>query len=160
MVDENSLAAANTAEGVVGELTWFLGPVLGFLVLVLSSPEWAFVLNAVTFLLSHAPDPSPAAAPGHAGDRRGRPSGPRTFLGQLDEGLAVVRTSPDLLVLTGLVCAVLFAYGIEQVLHVLVAQDRLGIGANGLGWLTAAIGVGSLLGVALHHEDRQDRADR
>jgi len=55
-----------------------------------------------------------------------------------------VRGRADLLVVIGLSVAVLFAFGSEQVLHILVASERLGIGAKGLGWMTAAIAVGGL----------------
>ncbi len=145
VVDENSLAAANATGAMVAQVTWSLGPVLGAVVLAVSSAEWAFVLNAATFLASallltrlRLPATGPAGRPRKAVDRP-------TFLGQLQEGLATVRSVPDLVIVTGLIAASFFTFGFEQVLHVLVAEDRLGLGADGLGWLTGAIGVGGLL---------------
>jgi MFS family permease len=142
VVDEGSLAAANAVESIVGQVTWFLGPALGGLVLSLSSAEWAFVANAVTFLVSAALLIGLRLPP----LRRDIDDGEHvtSFFGQLREGVTVVRRAPDLVALIALVGAVLFAFGFEGVLHVLVAKDRLGIGAEGLGWMTAVIGVGGL----------------
>jgi MFS family permease len=146
VVDERSLAAANAAEGAAGQITWFLGPAIGALVLALSTPAWAFVVNGATFVVSALllvrlrlrPLPTEGA-----GERR--PS----FFDEFREGLSVARGIPEVVVVIGLSAAALFAFGFEQVLHVLVAQDRLGIGAKGLGWMTAAMGVGGLAAAPL-----------
>jgi MFS family permease len=142
VVDEDSLAAANAVASAVGQVTWFLGPALGSLVLQAASPAWALVANALAFFAS-AILLLGLRLPGHARIASGE-RGP-SFLVQLREGGVIVRRDPDLLVLLGLVSAVLFAYGFESVLHVLVASDRLGIGAAGLGWMTAAVGIGALV---------------
>ena len=55
VVDEQSLAAANATESVVGQITWFVGPALGAFVLAVSSAEWAFVVNSATFLVVGPP---------------------------------------------------------------------------------------------------------
>ena len=62
----------------------------------------------------------------------------------VEQGMAVVRADPGLVALIGFVSAAVFLFGFEQVVHVLVA-DRLGMGANGVGVLGAAVGVGGLL---------------
>jgi MFS family permease len=141
VVDEKSLAAANAAESVVGQVTWFLGPAIGSLVLSVSSPAWAFVVNGGTFLVS-ATLLVGLRLPPVPTEEQSEETG--SFVGQLREGVSIVRHEPDLVVLLGLVAAVLFAFGFETVLHVLVAKDRLGLGAAGLGWMTAAIGVGGM----------------
>ncbi len=46
--------------------------------------------------------------------------------------------------MTVLLVAVMFAYGIENVVQVLVVQDRLGWDAGGVGVLSACLGVGGL----------------
>jgi MFS family permease len=96
VVDEHSLAAANAIEGVVGQVTWFIGPALGALVLVIGSVEAAFLLDAATFAVSAAllvrlrlPSLSPE------GEVR------RSFLGQFRDGVASVRDSPDLIAILG-----------------------------------------------------------
>jgi MFS family permease len=140
VVDEQSLAAANATESAVGQVTWFLGPALGSLVLAVSTPAWAFVANGITFTISASLllGVRLPALEERAGERHS------SFVAQLREGVEVVRHTPDLVVLLGLVSAVLFAFGFEEVLHVLVAEDRLGIGAAGLGWMTAFMGIGGL----------------
>jgi MFS family permease len=47
-----------------------------------------------------------------------------------------------IMIVTG---AILFQVGVEQVVHVLVAEDRLGMTADGVGVLSAAVGVGGLV---------------
>src|SRR5262245_56294042 len=141
VVDEDSLAAANAAESLVGQITWFAGPAIGAFVVTVASPAWALVVNGGTFLASAAILLGlrlPKAAVEEATVR-----GP-SFVGQLREGLTIVRGAPDVIVIIGLVSAVLFSYGFESVLHVLVAKDRLGVGAAGVGWMTAMIGIGGL----------------
>lgn len=56
-----------------------------------------------------------------------------------------MRTDRGLAALLALVCALLFTFGMEQVLHVLVAVDRLGLGAEWVGVMGATIGAGGLL---------------
>ena len=52
------------------------------------------------------------------------------------------------------------ARGFELVLLVLVARDRLGMGAEGVGVLNAAIGVGAIVGDPAHRAHRSRRSDR
>ena len=144
VVDERSLAAANAAESIVSEVSWFLGPALGALVLVVASAEWALVLNAVAYLASASILVRLRIPTDGLAVERSEDVASDSFAGELREGVDVVRGRPDLLVVIGLSVAVLFAFGCEQVLHVLVASERLGIGAKGLGWMTAAIAVGGL----------------
>ena len=64
--------------------------------------------------------------------------------GGVVNGLAVVRTEPGLVALIAFASATMFLFGFEEVVQVLVAED-LGMGANGVGVLAAAVGVGGLL---------------
>ena len=65
------------------------------------------------------------------------------------EGLSSVTEQPGLSLMTFLVFLFNLARGFELVLLVLVAQDLLGLGSEGVGLLNAAIGVGALLTVPL-----------
>ena len=65
--------------------------------------------------------------------------------GQLAEGLRTVRAEPGLAALIAFSSVVVFLYGFEQVVHVLVATNRLGMSASGVGVMGAAIGVGGLV---------------
>lgn len=61
------------------------------------------------------------------------------------DGGREVRRSPGLLALMVLTSALLFQVGAENVLHVLIAKDVLGKGADWVGVMAAAMGVGGLL---------------
>ena len=64
---------------------------------------------------------------------------------QLAEGLQTVGAESGLAALIAFSSVAVFLYGFEQVVHVLVATDRLGMSASGVGVMGAAIGVGGLI---------------
>lgn len=64
---------------------------------------------------------------------------------QVTDGFRTIRGDRGLIALIAFSSAVVFVYGFEQVVHVLVATDRLDMSASGIGVLGAAIGVGGLL---------------
>jgi MFS family permease len=142
LVPESDLAAANAAEATVGQLAWFIGPAVGAALASWAGPEPAFIVNGATFALSAllvgrigdigrgAPAPDDEPAPG--------------ITRQILEGVQAIRASDGLAAMTVLLVAVMFAYGIENVVQVLVVQDRLGWDAGGVGVLGAFLGVGGL----------------
>jgi predicted MFS family arabinose efflux permease len=145
LVHEDDLSAANAAEGVVGQLAYFVGPALGGLVVAVGGTAVAFVANGVTFaasagLLAHI------GAVGGQG-RRTEPSSDHGSgaMAQLAGGLRTIRAEPGLGALIAFTSAIVFLYGFEQVVHVLVATERLGMSPSGVGVLGAAVGVGGLL---------------
>ena len=159
LVGEDDLAAANALESVVAQVSYFAGPALGALVVAVTDPGTAFAANAVTFLISAAlvlkagpmgGGRHPRGVDGQSG------SGPaevaelvvsevhESLWGGVVKGLAVVRTEPGLVGLIAFASATMFLFGFEEVVQVLVADD-LGMGANGVGVLAAAVGVGGLL---------------
>jgi predicted MFS family arabinose efflux permease len=152
LVDEASLAGANAAIGSATEITFAVGPALGALVLVTTSSSVAFVVAGVIFgasALAVVPIRSSTggrryADVGAASDRARTSFGYRA---QLREGLAALGGNAALLVVTSLVVATFVTFGFERVLHVLVADQRLGIGAQGVGLLAAGLGAGALLAV-------------
>ena len=54
LVAEDDLAAANAAESIVGQISYFVGPALGALVVAVADPGTAFLVNGLTFLASAA----------------------------------------------------------------------------------------------------------
>ena len=145
LVHEDDLAAANAAEGVVGQLAYFIGPAFGGLVVATAGAGTAFAVNAFTFVVSAVL----LARIGQVGGGRDgvaadapKPPGART---QIVEGLRTVRAQPGIAALIAFSGTVVFLYGFEQVVHVLVATNRLGMSASGVGVLGGAIGVGGLL---------------
>lgn len=156
LVGEDDLAAANAAESVVGQLTYFAGPALGALVVAVTDPGTAFAANGLTFLVSAA---LVTRAGPLGGGRRRRdasredPQGPvdivvtdtaESLWSGVAKGLVVVRSEPGLIALIAFASATMFLFGFEEVVQVVVADD-LGMGANGVGVLGAAVGVGGLL---------------
>jgi MFS family permease len=157
VVDEDDLAAANAAEGVIGQVAFFAGPALGALVVAVADPAVAFAVNGATFAVS-------ALLLGRAGSLGGRQvSGSEATTGAsdadadddgdaeqsiwrdvLDGGREVVGSAGlvALMVITGIV---MFQVGGERVLHVLVAQDLVGRDADWVGVMGAALGVGGLV---------------
>jgi MFS family permease len=145
LVPESDLAAANAAEATIGQLAWFVGPAVGAALVSWAGPEPAFVINGVTFGVS-------ALFVGRIGDigRGARvtadDAGEKTpsIARQIVGGAKAIRSTDGLVAMSGLLVAMMFAYGIENVVHVLVVRDRLGLDAGGVGVLSASLGVGGL----------------
>jgi len=150
VVGETDAAAANALDGVVRQIATFLGPLLGVAVLWLGSPSWAFACNAITFALSGLLFLRVKPLAGPPPDARIHQSGRSGWSWEaMREGLTSVTDQPGLSLMTFLVFLFNLARGFELVLLVLVAQDLLRLGAEGVGLLNAAIGVGALLSVPL-----------
>ena len=143
LVDESRLAPANSLITTVDSLALALGPALGGLLLVVAdSPAVAFAVNALTFGLSalllarletgsrSVDSAENEAVPLHR---------------QLAEGVAAITSSISIMLLMGLMLAATFIYGEEGVLYPLVSEDLLGTGAEGVGFLFAALGAGGML---------------
>ncbi len=145
VVGEARAAAANALDGTIRQIATFLGPLAGALLLAIGEPSWAFALNATTFLLSAAlispvtelGGPPPGAQHVAEAVRAG-------WWVAFAHGLDSVRAQAGLPLLTVLVFVMSTARGFEMVLLVLAARDRLGQGAEGVGLLSAAIGVGAM----------------
>jgi MFS family permease len=151
LVGEDDLAAANAAEAATAQVAWFVGPALGAAAVALSGASLAFWLNAATFTLSAV---LMAGIGDVGGGRRAGVDGeshePETgMVRQLLDGVGAVRKVPGLLVLTLILVFVMFTYGIESVVQVLVVRDRLGEEASGIGILTACIGIGGMAAIPL-----------
>ena len=152
LVPEDDLAAANAAEASIGQLSWFAGPAIGAALVALSSPSTAFFVNGATFvvsavLVSRIGDVGRGATDSGDGGDSGDAAGTPGTVAQLAEGVRAIREVPGLAALTLLLVAVLFAYGVEQVVTVLVVQERLGLPADRIGVLSACLGAGGLLAV-------------
>ena len=149
LVAEQQLAATNTFISTVENLALIVGPALGGLLLVLGPPALPIALNAVTFLASAAFTAaiSFSGRPGELDD--GSPAESQSFLAELAEGLRATLSDRVVAVLVLFTSAVTFVYGFELVYLVFVAKDRLGLGAAGVGYLNASIGLGGALGAFL-----------
>ena len=139
------LPRANAALGGVIQVTWVVGPAVGAAAVVVS-PAFAFALAALAL----------AGAALGAGAIRGdtRGSGvsvelPRSPPQMLRDGALALRSAPGAVSLLVLMMGVELVFGFELVAHVAVAAERLEIGPQGAGWMTAFVGLGGVLGASL-----------
>lgn len=145
VVDDGDLPGANAARSAVTGLGIIVGPALGGLLLLIGSPAVAFAVNALTFGLSAVALLSIRAGLFRSARSTGRPAG---LLRGMAQGAAALRAHPEAMRLVGadIICSVL--YGTQTVL-LLVVSRRIGLGAEGYGYLFASIGAGGLAGAAL-----------
>jgi MFS family permease len=136
----DELTAANVVGNTIISVGMFLGPAIGGILLALSGPAAAFALNGALFLwsaifIAQVPRDKPP-------ERTERPR----FLPELMAGFTAVLEKPALRVVIGLSTAQTIADGTLEVLLVVLALQVLHTGNGGVGWLNAAIGIGSILG--------------
>jgi MFS family permease len=147
VTDERELGPANSAWSSLDNLAFVVGPAVAGLLIAIGGLTAAFALNAASFgviavvlwrLPSGAQRSLPAVASATAPDgpapdvpSAGRPG--RLPLRPL-AGLALIDVASG------------FAAGGIGILTVVLATSQLGAGADGTGYLNAAIGVGGLLG--------------
>jgi len=140
--DESELGPANSAWSSLDNLAFVIGPAIAGVLIAIGGLTAAFLLNAASFAVIAAVlwrlpaevgsrHPEPGAAPATRGPTSDAPA--RVPLRPL-AGLALID------VVAG------FAFGGLGILTVVLASRQLGAGADGTGYLNAAIGVGGLLG--------------
>jgi hypothetical protein len=142
VVGEDDLVAANALNGTLENVIVIAGPGIGAVLLLLGSPALVFAVNAASFVVSAAivsrirvrSRPVDVTAEGAAGPLRQMALGVRTIV-----RLRAAR------VLVAFCALVSFVYGTDSVLFVGVSEHRLGLGAEGFGYLMAALGSGGIL---------------
>ena len=136
----DELTAANIVSNTISSVGMFAGPALGGLLLALSGPAAVFAFNGAVLVWSalwivQVPRDSPP-------ERAERPR----LLPELTAGFRAVLRKPALRVVVGLTGAQTLTSGALEVLLVVLALQLLHAGNAGVGWLNAAIGVGSIVG--------------
>jgi MFS family permease len=159
------LTAANAVGSTVESLAMFVGPAIGGLLLIYTTIPVVLLVNAVTFVWSallvlsiarsdakaapaSAVDPPDPAGP--ATDTEG-PADPEddaaeSFWTQSVAGIKTLLAHPDLRLVTLLYCAQTVVAGASIVFEVTMADELLGTGAAGVGYLDSVLGVGALVG--------------
>ncbi|MDQ3660462.1 MAG: MFS transporter, partial [Actinomycetota bacterium] len=111
-----------------------------------ASPVAAFVVNSATFMVSALmlagvstlprveDEQAPEVVPLHR---------------QFAEGVRAITSSTTIMLLIALTLVATFIYGLEGVLYPLVSENLLGTGAEGVGFLYAALGAGGVLAAGL-----------
>lgn len=124
--------------GIIG------GPIVfGFVFLI--GPEYPYLVAAVGFGLAMIVALTIKAPPI---ERLAKATGYRQAIGNATEGLRLIRRNP---ILGGAITLDLFAVLLGGAVALLpaIADERLGVGAVGLGWLRASIGVGAAVTAAV-----------
>ena len=135
------LAASNVAALTFESSAVLLGPAVAAVLLEVSGPAAVFAACAAASLFSFVAMAGvhPAALP----DPLGEPAG---VVWELREGARALWRNRPVRLVVGLFGAQAFVRGGLGVLLVIVAIDLLGIGESGVGLLTAAFGVGGVVG--------------
>jgi MFS family permease len=149
MVPGAELARANALRAAINQGAVVLGPALGALMLVATTPALAILLNGVTFVISAVSLLSLRAgalfaAPRTRDDRHDRPS----VIGDILVGARAMRGAPAALRLIAADTLCSAVYGMLTVTFVLVSR-QFGAGNSGYGLLLAAYGVGGVVGASL-----------
>jgi len=138
--DRRDLQNAIALNSTMFNLARVVGPAIGGVILAAVGAAWCFFLNGVSFV---------AVLIALAEMRLNEPIQPprtRHFLAEIGDGLRYVRDASVIRVLVAMV-SVLSIFGFSySVLMPAYAVDVLGVGEAGLGALSAAAGVGALIG--------------
>ncbi len=144
LVPGPELQRANARRSAVGQAAIVAGPALGALVLIVSTPPTAMLLNAVTFIASAVAVWSIGSRPAFV------PSGAATetvggVLGGIVAGAQALWAAPAAirLIAADIVCSAV--YGTLTVLFVLLGR-QIGAGNGGYGLLMGAYGIGGVIG--------------
>lgn len=142
---ESGLAAANAMVSTVRQLMTFIGPLVGAVVVEVWSPTVAFAVNAGSFAVAAT---LIASVDGLSGRRRVDDESIAEhrahWVHDIKAGWHEMTQRAGLTVITVLVFAMYVARGAELMLFVLLADQRLDLGAPGVGVLTGAVGLGAL----------------
>jgi MFS family permease len=140
MVGADKLRNAVSLNSVLVNVARTIGPAVAGLLIASAGEGWCFLLNAVSFVAVIASllrlDTSQISSSPSSGREPG----------QLREGLRYVRSTPELAVPLAMMALVgALAYEFQVTLPVM-AERALHAGASGYGFMTAAMGVGAVLG--------------
>ena len=159
VVDRTELGAANALSSATWSVMLALGAALGGLVAGGWGIQPAFVIDALTFLLSAVFLSRIAYV--HRAERVQGDMHPRVLLGQYIDGLRYLKNHADILIISLHKAAfALVATGAFQVVQVGIAEEVFVIGEGGgisLGLLYAAAGIGTGLGPIIARRFTGDR---
>ena len=163
------VTAGNAVSTIIDGLGVLIGPLLAGLVLIAGQPGQVFVVCALLVTVStvlayrlrpHRPEEIVKATSGRSSQTAttddvaappggARPAQPRPPQPSLFEGIRQVSRDTDQRLLVVMLGARYVMIGAIDVLLVLLAIEVLGIGGSGAGYLTAAAGLGGVLGGVL-----------
>jgi MFS family permease len=143
-VPAGELQRANALRSAIGQGAIVVGPALGAVVLLATSPAAAILLNGLTFIASAAAILTIPAGPGFAAPVAAAGSA-ASVLDDVVAGARALRGAPAAvrLLCADVLCSAV--YGMLTVTFVLLSR-KLGAGNSGYGLLLGAYGIGGLIG--------------
>lgn len=141
LAGEKELAAANALDGLIQNLVVAVGPALGAALLLLGPAQYAFAVNAASYVVSAMLLVGLRARSRATDVTEEGTAGP---LRQMKVGFAAVAHSGQARLLVTFCALVSFVYGTDTVVLVAVAHTQLHTGALGLGYLLAGLGIGGV----------------
>lgn len=148
--DPEELVGANVAATAAEAVGGLVGPLLASLLLVTGGPATVCLGAAIGLVVAvgsaigvRPPPVVPVARPSGDGSRVG------ALAREVSSGMRILLGQPGLRLIAISATVQTFVRGALGVLVVVLAFDVLGVGDEGVGWLTAAIGFGGLVGAAL-----------
>lgn len=144
LVRDEDLTGANSIIQTIENVTLAAGPIAGGLLVSATGPDLAYVINAVTFLISAA---LIVRIPGRLLQRVTAVG--HGFRRDLAEGFALIRRSRALLTVLAAWNVVMLATALENVAEVVLAKDAFDAGDFGYGLLVGMTGLGLALGSLL-----------
>jgi MFS family permease len=138
------LTAANLTSTTLESVGFFAGPAFGGLLLAATSAGVVFATTAFMFLWSAL-----MISRLRVGEDRGHGAVAHGILRETLTGFREVVTERGLRLVVGLYGAQTLVAGIMRVLLVVTALRLLDLGASGVGFLNAAVGVGALVGILI-----------
>ncbi len=139
----HELTAGNVVTSTLEGLGSFVGPAVGGLVLLAGGAAAVFLTAAAGFLWSAV-----VIARLPVSSARREPAADGRVVAELVEGFRVIARDARARLLVGLFAAQMLVAGALNVFIVVAALQLLGAGRAGVGYLSAAVGVGGILGVA------------
>ncbi|HET8605235.1 MAG TPA: MFS transporter [Marmoricola sp.] len=150
--DPDELIAANATASTLESLAFFIGPVIGSLVLVVADLATVFAVDALSFLWSAAlvlsirtAQRPPTVAPQTEGVSADKPG----FLGEVTQGFRALAQDRDGTMVAALMIGQSVVAGASSVFFVVWAVQVLETGPKGVGYIESAFGVGAIIGGAL-----------
>jgi MFS family permease len=136
------LASANVVRGMLDSIATLAGPLLAAVLLAYTDVASVFAVASAASLVAAA------LLLGLRYDAPPRPAAPPRvhLMAEVAEGVRTIVRTRDLALINGLVIAQTCTRGALTVFTVVVALDLLRTGEPGVGTLTAAIGVGAVIG--------------
>ncbi|MEO5652497.1 MAG: MFS transporter [Marmoricola sp.] len=145
------LTAANGTASTIESLAFFAGPALAALLIGVTSLEVVFLVNVATFgwsmllVMGLSIPSSPDGARDQDEPPDVEPAGPG-FLAETSAGFRTIAGDSGLILVAAAASVQTIIAGASTVFMLVMADELVGIGPKGLGYLDSVLGIGSILG--------------